>query len=412
MEIRIVLNYHNILLGCQQITTLCDVLYDQIVYGQYSLIPFAPKDEIESFIEYGFARTRREDHVIDEPLVIMAAWDWLDQNGHFKILNILQRSIGKHAPRKNRFEAYLAFYMRKVFERTPRLDDVFIFRKDFALRKSTDLSWLKDPFELVIVSTAAGTNERKISVVTPSCGPSSNVGFLAKTDDDVLSWISENRESYAFCFPTETVGPDIFFFVRSKITQGLLLVAVQAKHYEDVNKQVLVQGVRTVTPSWFWKSKATTVHVTQKSSHRLIQPNFRTQSQSVDEVQPLSGHASSAPRFYRALAEVEPLITVRNTPHPILRIFASWPANANIDRTLESQNYTKKGKAKSQAKVDEDSVGIDTDNNPLAMLHLENFNNIGKILGESWYMNDTEQRVVVFAKHFYLLGHLGELPAE
>ena len=91
--------------------------------------------------------------------------------------------------------------------------------------------------------------------VTPLSGPSSNVGFLASTDNDVLNWVSRNEGSHAFCFPTESAGPDIFFYVRSKATGKLLLVAVQAKHYKDVDKITLVEGVHTVTQSFFWKSK-------------------------------------------------------------------------------------------------------------------------------------------------------------
>lgn len=212
-------------------------------------------NEIANLIEYGFARIRPEGPVIDEPLVIMAAWNWLEMNGHFSLLQLLQLEVGKHATRKNGFEAYLTFYIRKVFEsKTTRLNDIFIFRSDFARREDSDLSWQKDEFELVTVSTPAGTDQQKISIVTPSCGPSSNVGFLAQTDDAVLNWISENKESYAFCFPTEFTGPDILFYLRSKATGELLLVAMQAKNYQDVDKQTLVQGVQSVTPP-FWKSK-------------------------------------------------------------------------------------------------------------------------------------------------------------
>jgi hypothetical protein len=246
-----------------QIERLCGILYDQIVYGCYDLYLFAPEDDIEAFIEYGFARTRSGEQVLDEPLVIMAAWNWVEKNRHFSLFNCLQRDIGKHAPQKNGFEAYLAFYVRKVFEKAAKLDDVFSFRTDFALRMDTDISWQSEEFELVTESISAGSDERQVSVVTPLCGPSSNVGFLASTDDDVLEWISVNEGRYAFCFPTESAGPDLFFFVRSKITQGLLLVAVQARHYKQVKNATLVQGVRTVTPSWFWKSRNTDVCITR-----------------------------------------------------------------------------------------------------------------------------------------------------
>jgi hypothetical protein len=100
---------------------LHDALYSQIVYGSYTLAPFAPEDDIKAFIEYGFTQTKSEENVIDEPLAIMAMWNWFSEKGHFSLLDCLQRDIGKHTPRKNGFEAYLAFYMHKAFENGARL---------------------------------------------------------------------------------------------------------------------------------------------------------------------------------------------------------------------------------------------------------------------------------------------------
>ena len=241
---------------------LREVLYGQIVYGSYTLASFAPEDSIKAFIEYGFARTKSGENVIDEPLAIMAMWNWFSEEGHFSLLDRLQRDIDKHAPRRNGFEAYLAFYLRQVFEKGSKLNGVFTFRSDFARRMQLDLSWQNETFELVTVSSQAGTNQRKISPVTPSRGPSSNVGLLAETDADVLNWILENKECYAFCFPTESAGPDFFFYLRNTETKRLLLVALQAKHYKKVDKSTLIQGVRSVTPSFFWESKTEKVHVT------------------------------------------------------------------------------------------------------------------------------------------------------
>ena len=233
-----------------------------MVYGSFSLAPFAPKNEIGTFIEFGVARTRLEEQVIDEPLAIMAISNWLYEEGRFSLLDCLRRELGKHAPRKNGFQAYLAFYIHKVFEKASRLNDVFSFRGDFARRQGSDLPWQSEEFELVTVSSPVGTGEQQTSVVAPLRGPSSNVGFLAKTDDEVLNWASENQNRYAFCFPTETAGPDIFFYLRNKSTGELLLVAMQAKFYQDVDSATLVDGVRTVTPSLFWKGKGGKVRTT------------------------------------------------------------------------------------------------------------------------------------------------------
>jgi hypothetical protein len=183
-------------------------------------------------MEYGLARIKMGENVIDESLPITAAWNWFDIKGslqQYTLLDHLRRHIN-HAPRGNGFKAYLAFYFRKVFEKGAKLDDVFTFRSDFALRKKSDLSWQKERFELVALSAPAGTHQ--VSLVTPSRGPCANIGFEAESDDDVVDWISENKGSYAFCFPTELAGPDMYFYIRSKVTGGLLLVALQAKHYE------------------------------------------------------------------------------------------------------------------------------------------------------------------------------------
>jgi hypothetical protein len=103
--------------------------------------------------------------------------------------------------------------------------------------------------------------------------------------------------------------------------------------------------------------------------------------------------------------KIEPCITIANTLYPVLRIFASWPADAKLNRTEGTQDL-KKSKVrevtKTRAEVDEDNVDvIDPDPHPLAALHLDNFNNINNMLAKSWYMNDTEQMAVVFVKDQY-----------
>ena len=143
--------------------------------------------------------------MIDEPLAILAAVSWLDRSTEFSIFNFLRRDIRKHSTRQNGFKAYLAFYLRYVFEMTPALNEVFTFRNDFA--RCADLTWQREEFELVTVVTPANTNDPQISVLTPSSGSSSNVGFFAKSGEEVLQWISTNSDRFTFCFPPEPFGP-------------------------------------------------------------------------------------------------------------------------------------------------------------------------------------------------------------
>lgn len=232
--------------------TLCDAIYDQILYGRYTLSAFSIQQK-KDFVEYGVARHRPGETVIDEPLAILAAVHWLNQNAKFSMFNCLRRDIHNHSARKNGFEAYLAFYMRSVFEKGRELDAIFTFRDDFARRG--DLTWRSEKFELVTVVQTADSDKPDISVIEPSCGPSSNVGFSAQSAENVLDWMSANNDRFTFCFPPNDFGPDLLFFVRSKESDKLLLVMVQAKKYDSVEKETLIQGIRTVTPSWFWKSK-------------------------------------------------------------------------------------------------------------------------------------------------------------
>lgn len=238
-----------------QAETLSRVIYDQILYGRYSLGHFASEVR-RTFVELGFVRHQpgTEDTVLDEPLAILAAQQWLNKHAKLSSFACLRHDITRHSHRKNGFEAYLTFHLRKVFETSPVLDTIFSFRSDFAGRQ--DLTWQRERFELVTVVAGEGDANPNTSIVSPSCGPSSpGMGFLANGVDEVLEWISTNTDQFTFCFPTEEFGPDVLFFLRCKRSGQLLLAAAQCKHYETVQKEDLIHGVRAVTPSWFLKSK-------------------------------------------------------------------------------------------------------------------------------------------------------------
>ena len=238
-------------IGQPQRETLCNAIYGQILHGRYDFNSFTQEDTA-SFVQYGFARHRDgEETVINEPLAVLAAMRWLDQQSNFSMFNCLRRNIHRHSTRDNGFEAYLTFYLRQVFKDATNLDAVFTLRDDYAR-----LTWQREEFELVTVASA-NRDEPQVSVVTPTSGPSSNVGLLAKKGREVLQWITDNNnQQFTFCFPPESFGPDLLFFLRHKKSGQLLLVAIQAKrNTRKVNRPTLMKGIRTVTPSWFWKRK-------------------------------------------------------------------------------------------------------------------------------------------------------------
>jgi len=87
----------------------------------------------EAFILQGFARHKAgmDNTVLDEPLAILAVLDCVNKNAHLSLSEYLRHDIKKHSKRTNGFEAYFAFYIRKVFETPKKLDEVFTFRSDF-----------------------------------------------------------------------------------------------------------------------------------------------------------------------------------------------------------------------------------------------------------------------------------------
>ena len=227
---------------------LADTIFTQFIYGSYSLGSLDSSYRT-TFVQYGFARhkTGSRAEVIDEPLIIFAALTWLKKQNHFSLLDCLRRDIHMHSTRRNGFEAYLAYYIREIFETPQKLDAVFTFRSDFASR--TDLSWQHDAFELVTASRA------KVSPITKSSGPSSSINFIAVSGEEVLEWIETNDDKSTFCFPPKSFGPDILFYLRCQRSQKLLMAAVQCKKYKEVELNCLIHGLRTVSPAWFWRSK-------------------------------------------------------------------------------------------------------------------------------------------------------------
>ncbi len=236
--------------------TLTTALFDQVIYGTHSLQSFA-MEERATFVEYGFARTvtmtnsRATQTVLDEPIAILAALNWVNQTASLSHSEYLRHDLGKHSNKGNGFENYLAFFIRRFFEVPQRLIELFKFRSDF----DKIINWKSDEFELVTVSRPLGSGQPHVSIVTPDSGSSSNIGFWAEKGEDILSWISMNEAQFTFCLPSKHFGPDLLFFLQSKVSGKLLLVMVHCKNYSEVSLKDLIVGVRTVTPDWLWKSK-------------------------------------------------------------------------------------------------------------------------------------------------------------
>jgi hypothetical protein len=98
-----------------------------------------------------------------------------------------------------------------------------------------------------------------------------------------------------------------------------------------------------------------------------------------------------------ALRDIPFGLTVTNAQFPILRVFASWPGDSNLDRSKAKP--PKETKARNTA-GDEDLAGRkkDVDSHPLATLHLENFIRMSKEMDVNWFRGVVEQNEVIHLK--------------
>jgi len=96
-------------------------------------------------------------------------------------------------------------------------------------------------------------------------------------------------------------------------------------------------------------------------------------------------------------------LKVEGADYPVLRVFASWPGEAKLERTREwkkEQKPTTRNQANTRILTQESSVDNidDPDRHPLATLHLANFIKVGGKLDKHWFRGDMEQKLVVHLK--------------
>jgi hypothetical protein len=76
-------------------------------------------------------------------------------------------------------------------------------------------------------------------------------------------------------------------------------------------------------------------------------------------------------------------LRTKNANYPVLRVFASWPGEARLDR-FDTWNTTSTA---------------DPDKHPLATLQLAKFKKVGEELDQRWFQGHVESDIVVQLKH-------------
>lgn len=219
-----------------------------------SIVPHLGKDEA-MYVEYGFARFDDSETrvvVIDEPLVLLAALEWMNKN-HRVSYKLLSRDISTHDRTFNGFENYIVFCLDLIFWKERRLSDVFTFH-------GTAPSWADQEARIVSVYSPDSDHPEACAVCFSRLTASSvTSGMNAKSPELTMSWL-KHRQRPPFCFPHQSMGPDVMFILQ--LSDGShIWVALQTKWSLGekgnlkLSKQLLLHAMKSVTPSHYFLDK-------------------------------------------------------------------------------------------------------------------------------------------------------------
>jgi hypothetical protein len=209
-----------------------------------------------SLVEAGFARYRSSDCTsprISEPLVLLTATRYLDEDERGPSDNLWQhviRHIGSNTGSKhNGFENYLAFLLAHAFAKPTPLKDVFDFPN------LSVPAWAEQSARLVVLSRDTESEELSAyefdwpSFAVPS-------GQFGRSFDKLgtLEWLKQHHQT-AFCFPDNTMGPDIMFVLQLE-NGKFIWVSLQAKYLgSSISDTELRKAIRSTVPDKYWIQK-------------------------------------------------------------------------------------------------------------------------------------------------------------
>ena len=98
-----------------------------------------------------------------------------------------------------------------------------------------------------------------------------------------------------------------------------------------------------------------------------------------------------------ALAEATPKVLAKipsplstGADYAILRVFASWPGDPGLDRSLHWKEVTQKQGKWHKMSEQQDSSELDPDRHPASSLNLENFVTISQKYDSAWFLGKAE----------------------
>ncbi|PVF95648.1 hypothetical protein CPB86DRAFT_710796 [Serendipita vermifera] len=204
-------------------------------------------------VELGISRFKKSgvenyrESEITEHLMIFGLLD-LFKNSKLTMEGHLIQELGSAHPsaRGLSFEPFGAFLLGRAFSSPRPLSDVFEFAEDSIIKD--------EPAELVALERVDSSFKyTRIDIDSPM--PPYPLGCSPSTLDGTLKWLNDPK-GIAFCFPPNTVGPDLIMILRLTQHGVVLRVCVQIKNTEDLKGINRTRAIRTIEPDhWFSQYK-------------------------------------------------------------------------------------------------------------------------------------------------------------
>lgn len=206
------------MLDSGRLKLFCRVLFAWVLERRVLDLP--DKDRI--LVELGFARFVNlpvDKHVLDEPLVLLAATREFHRGSPFSLQTQILDGLGSGKGRGEYFEALVAYYLSCAFDDESKLCDIFNFGDVIP-------EWANQHADLVSVVVNDEVIESHPFHLLDYTGSTAFIGINCSGAKETLAWF-ENPVSL-MCFPDQNMGPDIVLLIRLPNGQKLA-VGIQCK---------------------------------------------------------------------------------------------------------------------------------------------------------------------------------------
>ena len=217
----------------------------------------------EDMVEYGMSRFKKDAAQTDESLAILGLVTFVKQKNQ-TLERYLTRDLNMSNPAHQGivFEAFSAYLFAHAFSAPRPLSEVFKF---FNRGMKANEALQDELAELVMLEKAGNEFQVTPPQIETNVQLSHLFGCSPSTAAHTLEWL-KNLQGSTFCYPANTVSPDLIFVLRLTSNNTVLHVCVQFKHTEYLSPQALEKAIWTTDPHTFLLQKATKSNTTSCSN--------------------------------------------------------------------------------------------------------------------------------------------------